>query len=297
MLKVFKDWTLVIAIILGVLIHPWAGNIAFLSPYLISAMLVFTFSSTPVRQLKIEKTHLLLLVLQLVLGITFYVILKPFNTILAMGALVCALCPTATAAPAIVRMLGGNVAYIATYLLLINLAMALIMPICFAFVIHNNTIHFGTMCFGIMKRVGVLLLMPLILARIIKHICPKANEVLINHSHYTFYIWACALVIAIANTIRFFKINEVDNITLLLMGGGSLIVCLLQFVIGRLCGRHYSNKVAMTQTFGQKNTILAIWMSQTFLNPLCSTIPAFYILWQNLINSYQLYKHRKSDEG
>ena len=39
---------------------------------------------------------------------------------------------------------------------------------------------------------------------------------------------------------------------------------------------------------GQKNTILAIWMSQAYLNPIASVGPASYVLWQNIINSYQI---------
>ena len=44
---------------------------------------------------------------------------------------------------------------------------------------------------------------------------------------------------------------------------------------------------------GQKNTILAIWMAQTYLNPLSSIVPAAYVLWQNLINSYQLWRKQR----
>jgi BASS family bile acid:Na+ symporter len=41
---------------------------------------------------------------------------------------------------------------------------------------------------------------------------------------------------------------------------------------------------------GKKNTILAMWMAQNFLHPIVSIAPAAYILWQNIINSYQLWK-------
>ena len=44
---------------------------------------------------------------------------------------------------------------------------------------------------------------------------------------------------------------------------------------------------------GQKNTILAIWMAQNYLDPLCSIAPAAYVLWQNIINSIQLWKKGK----
>ena len=73
------------------------------------------------------------------------------------------------------------------------------------------------------------------------------------------------------------------------------MICVSQFILGRHIGRHYNNTVAGGQGLGQKNTILAIWMAQVYLNPLASIGPASYVLWQNIINSYQLWKKRKND--
>ena len=44
---------------------------------------------------------------------------------------------------------------------------------------------------------------------------------------------------------------------------------------------------------GQKNTVLAIWLALTYLSPITSIGPASYIIWQNSINSYQLYLKEK----
>ena len=49
------------------------------------------------------------------------------------------------------------------------------------------------------------------------------------------------------------------------------------------------------EALGQKNTVLAIWMAYTYLNPLSSVGPGSYVLWQNIINSYQLWKKRKNE--
>ena len=45
------------------------------------------------------------------------------------------------------------------------------------------------------------------------------------------------------------------------------------------------------QLLGQKNTAMGIWMSNTYLQPLSSVFLAFYIIWQNLFNSLQLWWH------
>lgn len=36
--------------------------------------------------------------------------------------------------------------------------------------------------------------------------------------------------------------------------------------------------------------MLAVWMAQSFLNPISSIAPTAYIVWQNFVNSYQIYK-------
>ena len=72
------------------------------------------------------------------------------------------------------------------------------------------------------------------------------------------------------------------------------VMCVAQFYIGRRIGRACGDKIAGAQGLGQKNTVLAIWMALSYLNPISSVGPAAYIAWQNTINSLQLYfKSRK----
>ena len=64
-------------------------------------------------------------------------------------------------------------------------------------------------------------------------------------------------------------------------------------MVGRLIGKKYGDIVAGVQAIGQKNTILAILMAQTFLNPLYSIVPAMDIICQNLFNSYQIWQKNR----
>ena len=75
----------------------------------------------------------------------------------------------------------------------------------------------------------------------------------------------------------------------------SLLVCCLQFYIGRKLGKLNGDKIVGAQGLGQKNTVLAVWMCLTFFNPVTSVGPAAYIAWQNIINSYQLYLKSKKN--
>jgi BASS family bile acid:Na+ symporter len=77
------------------------------------------------------------------------------------------------------------------------------------------------------------------------------------------------------------------------IAGVALVICLLQFWFGRRIGKKYNSTVAGGQGLGQKNTILAIWLTQTYLNPVASIGPGSYVLWQNIVNSYQLWRKER----
>ena len=70
------------------------------------------------------------------------------------------------------------------------------------------------------------------------------------------------------------------------------VICVAQFALGRKIGAKFGDTVAGGQSLGQKNTILAVWMAQSFLNPLSCVAPTAYIVWQNIVNSYQIYKKK-----
>lgn len=102
-------------------------------------------------------------------------------------------------------------------------------------------------------------------------------------------------MIVTGRTVGFIMEQAGENyITEILVAVGALLVCVTQFLVGRKIGRHFDDTVAGGQGLGQKNTILAIWMAQTYLNPIASIGPGSYVLWQNIVNSYQVWRKRKS---
>jgi predicted Na+-dependent transporter len=76
---------------------------------------------------------------------------------------------------------------------------------------------------------------------------------------------------------------------------GALVICVFQFWLGRRIGRKLDDTVAGGQGLGQKNTVLAIWMAQMYLNPLSSIGPGAYVLWQNSVNSWQIWRQRRNN--
>jgi BASS family bile acid:Na+ symporter len=72
-----------------------------------------------------------------------------------------------------------------------------------------------------------------------------------------------------------------------------LVLCIIQFAVGRYIGHYFGRTQEAGQALGQKNTAFAIWMAYTYLNPLSSVGPGCYILWQNIVNSVEIWQKRK----
>ena len=66
--------------------------------------------------------------------------------------------------------------------------------------------------------------------------------------------------------------------------------------MGRSVGRLFGRSIEAGQALGQKNTGFAIWIAFMYLTPLASVGPGCYILWQNTINSIEIWKKRKTGQ-
>ena len=75
----------------------------------------------------------------------------------------------------------------------------------------------------------------------------------------------------------------------------SLITCVFQFWAGRKMGRKYGDKITPCQALGQKNTVFAIWMGYTFMDPVTSVAGGFYSIWHNIYNSWQMYRKQQQE--
>jgi len=283
-----------IAMITGALTHRWIGQLSFLTPYLIFTMLLLTFCKISWKDIRFHPAHIWLLFIQLAGSTVVYFLIRPYNEILAQGALLCLLTPTATAAAVITGMLGGNVGFLTAYLLFCNVVIAIAAPVYFSFIGVNETLSFWESVWYICRQVLPLLIFPLFVAAALRKWVPKVHQVLVRIPKLTFYVWVIALTIVTGMTVKFVLNNEnPDYSTEIGLAVVALILCCLQFIVGRRIGRRYNDPVSSGQGLGQKNTILAIWMAQMFLHPLVTVAPATYVLVQNIINSYQLWKKNR----
>lgn len=284
--------------ITGALTYKWVSQLSFLTPYLLFAMLLLTFCKISFKDIRFHPAHVWLLLIQLVGSIVLYYVLLPFDAVIAQGAMLCLIVPTATAAAVITGLLGGNVGFLTAYVLFCNIAVAVAAPVYFSLAGINESLSFLHSVWYICQKVLPILLLPLFVAIALRHLTPKIHKALLNIPQLAFYLWVVALIIVTGMTVKLMvqqRSGDFRAETGLL--AISLILCCLQFLVGRRIGKHYGDAISAGQGLGQKNTILAIWMAQTYLHPLTAIAPAGYILWQNIINSYQLYRKEKTGNG
>ena len=91
--------------------------------------------------------------------------------------------------------------------------------------------------------------------------------------------------------------SEAPLSLLLMIAALSLVLCFVQFVIGRFIGRHLGEEINSGQALFQKNTALSIWVAYMYLNPVASVGAGCYVLWQNIINSLELWAYRRQQES
>ncbi|GAB6012965.1 transporter [Viscerimonas tarda] len=294
MLNKIKSYMMPIAMTTGIVFYDWLSPLGFITPYLVSVMLFISYCNISLKDIRISKLHLILVSIQLAGSFLVYQALSPFSPVVAQGTMICVLAPTATSAVVITGMLGGSMSSLTTYSLLSNMCVVIFAPLAFVLTGYDGTISFWQSFFIIFGRVFLILLLPFALSLLLRRLFPAAFGAIRKKQSISFYLWSFALTVVTARTLKFVLSQDASGyqteITIALL---SLLVCVLQFLTGRKLGRRYADTVAGGQGLGQKNTVLAIWMAQTFLNPISSIGPGAYVLWQNLINSWQVWRKNR----
>ncbi|HUI32368.1 MAG TPA: hypothetical protein VLY84_02035 [Dysgonamonadaceae bacterium] len=296
MQQLLRQYMLPIAMIIGVFFYKQLAILAPLIPYLLFIMLFITYSRILLRDIRLTKFHYILLSIQYGGSILVYLLFFKFNITLAQAAMMCVLAPTAASAPIITGLLGGNISTIAAYSFISNLSIGLLSPLFLALIGNTSaeSIAFIPSVLLIFKKVLPVLILPFVLSLVLEKVSPASHLKVRSAQIVSFYLWAIALTIVISRVTMFISIQSNSSHTLeIVIAGTALIICLLQFWLGRRIGAKFNRTVSGGQGLGQKNTVLAIWLTQTYLNPIASIGPGAYVLWQNLVNSYQLWRKER----
>lgn len=311
--EILKDWMLPIAMTAGALMYiiyagipalapagPYLNHIvAVLQPVLIFAMLFLTFIRITPRDIRPRKWHAWLLLFQTgwLLLCTAALKLLPEELhagVLVESALLLLICPTATASAVITGKLGGDIAGLTAYLVLVNILVAVLVPIVVPMVHPQEGINFVTASSMIMAKVFPMLICPCLLAWVVRYLMPKLHRKLLRYTDLAFYLWSVSLALAIAVTTRSIYHSTIPASYIFGIAGVALVCCAINFAFGKKVGGCYGDSLTAGQSIGQKNTMFAIWMGYTFMTPVTSVAGGMYSIWQNLFNSWQLYRKRKA---
>lgn len=293
-----KMFMLPIAMLCGWLFHEPVEAVQFLSPYMIFTMLLITFCRVDIKEFRISALTWKVVGFQLICCVVSYFVIAPFNPVLAQGSMLCFLCPTATAAPVITAMLGGSILTLVAISVLSNLLAAAVAPLMFTVVVGETGVNIDFLAtFGtVMAKVGPMIVGPMALALLLRAVAPKVHRVIHDNQSISFYLWSVVLIIVVGRVTTFALAEPADCLPqMLLLALASGVICAIQFIVGRRLGRRHGDPVAGAQGLGQKNTLLAVWMALTFLDPISSIAPAAYIIWQNSFNSLQIWLKARRD--
>lgn len=311
-----KDWTLPIAIGMGTAIYLlfaftpsldeaavfFSPVMATILPWFMFVILFITFCKVDFRQLHPVMWHFWVGIFQvLIIGVLMAVILyfisvgMTGNIVLLEAVMMCIISPCATAAAVVTQKLGGSLEQMTTYTFLSNFITVFLVPVCFPLMEPGIHMEFWPAFLKILHEVFAVLIVPMILAFVVKHTMKRLHARIVAVRDLSYYLWACSLMIVTGTTVKNIVHAEASLALLTAIALMVLAVCVVQFAVGRYIGHFFGHAQEAGQALGQKNTAFGIWLSSAYLNPLSSVGPGCYILWQNIINSIEIWQKRNSE--
>ena len=294
-----RQYVLPIAIVLGLLLHEYCAAFNVVVPYIIFTILLLTFCAVDIRQLRFKPLFVWIILFQVVVSVGCYSLLRALNVneIVAEGIFVGVLCPVAASVAVVSTMLGADRNTVTSYTVIGNLVISIVAPIYFSFIGVNQDMPFWASFLQILRRVGTVIGLPFFVALALQIAWPKANAVVARFKGLAFYLWAVALFLTLGQTIDFIFLHGQGNWnSIMWLGISALLFCVIQFGLGKWIGHKYGDTIAGGQLLGQKNSAMGIWMANHYLHPLASVYLAFYSVFQNLFNSWQIWyfgRHKK----
>ena len=267
-------------------------------PIVMFALLYVTFCKIEIKKMKPQDWHFILQLIRTSLALLMVVLIFEFGSnpnvkLVIEGAFICFICPTAAAVAVVTEKLGGSIGSLTTYTVIANIFTMVIIPSLFPMVEKGADVSFLYMSMMVFRNVTTVLVVPLFLALLSRKYLPKFVDKVKSIKDLGFYMWCFNLTILMGETVRNLLHATVSGWTLALLLIVPLFVCLIQFAIGKAVGNHYDARISAGQALGQKNTVVGIWLTLTFLNPLAAVAPGAYVVWQNLVNGWQLWYKEK----
>lgn len=311
-IRFIKNWTLPVSMTAGICIYlsfafipsldpiaTWFAPIGdAILPLFMFLILFVTFCKVDFRKLVPVGWHLWVGVQQTVfvfciVGLILVFRMSGYGLVMMEAILACIIGPCAAAAPVVTAKLGGDLEQMTSYTFISNFITATLIPICFPMIEKEADITFWSAFFKILYEVCIVLIVPMALAFIVKHTLHRFHRWITGIRDLSYYLWGCSLMIVTGTTVKNIVHAQASAGIIFGIAALGLLLCIIQFATGRFIGHYFHRTVEAGQALGQKNTAFAIWIASAYLTPLSSVGPGCYILWQNIINSVEIWQVRR----
>ena len=309
-IRFLKDWTLPVSIAVGGACYLLFCCVPQLDavgdrlgevvdavfPWMVFSTLFSTFCRIDFHQMRPHRWHIGIIATQLVLvALNVWLIMwtESGGSRFLYEALLTCIIPAATAAPVVTAKIGGNINTMTAFVVLSSFVCALTIPAVFPLIERGAGLDFWSAFFIILQKLSVVLILPLVLGWCMQHFAKRLCAWIVSIPDLSFYLWAAQLSVTSGVTVRNIVHSQGSLSLLLMIALLSLVLCFVLFVIGRCVGSRLGDEVNGGQASFQKNTALSIWVAYTYLNPLSSVGAGCYVLWQNIINSIELWLYRR----
>jgi len=246
-------------------------------------MLFFSFLGISFSLKELTLKHLKIALINVFLPILLFLAIRPFNLSWAYIAFVLSIVPTAVAATVIAEIMKKRVDFVTFSILLTCPLIALVLPFLFESTQKPSVL-------AILLPIAVLIFVPLICSQFLRSYFRPLTNKLLMIKEVTFPLFLGNIIIACGNAAHFIQQNEAIGISQLLpIFILASCVCSLHFVIGKWVG---GKELGMeySLSLGRKNTMIGLWLSLTYFDPLIALGPICYIVAQNIYNSIQIWQ-------
>ncbi len=308
LIRRFRTYMLIISVSCGLLGYLAFHNLGFLKPVkgyvssfaqdglpiLIFIMLFSAFCKVSIKEMKPKVWHFTLIGFQIIgsFALALYLAYNPHTPYLVPleGALICIITPTAASAAVLAGKLGGNESTLTTYTLMCNVAAALAIPLIFPLFSDVAQGSFLDQCVVILNKVFPVIVLPLFIAFMVRFFLKPVHKFIVTKlNDLGFYLWGFTLMVISGKTFATIFNSQESAAYLWLLAFVGLLCTAMQFSLGKLMGHLEKQRITAGQALGQKNMVFGLWIALTYLSPTAAIAPGCYIIWQNVVNAYQMW--------
>lgn len=266
-------------------------------PVFIFTMLYLSFCKVNLKDMRPRMWHVVLYTLTFASTLALSLAIRwcdsPTAKILLEGAVICVICPPAAAAGVIAGHIGGNESPVVTGVLIGNLLASACIPGLFPLFTSKMGGTFFQEFLLLAGHVFPVIVLPLILAFATKLFLKRLHHFITTTLHdASFYIWGVTLSVVAGRSFDVIVNSPEPASVIWALAGIGLVITAFNFAVGKIVGQFCGQRISAGQAYGQRNGVFGLWISLTFLDPAAAIAQGCYILWQNCMNSWQIW-HRE----